>query len=265
MFASRLFELVGLRFRIGHTVSIIISWPTLPSLTFFGDSSSRDRTYMVAGGFAVRGSRIAEINERIDAIRSDANMTSEFHWSEYRGGDRKGAYEALARYAFELVSKRHAALHMIIAKFKGYPHKRKEGENKDTSVNRMYYQLCLHRVARFYGSSCAIRVRLDSGDDCKDVCSLRGAICADAYKTYKTRSNCIREIEPVCSSKANIVQMADVVLGAVASRRNNVTYSKPAKGDLATYVQELSGHPDWAVDTAKSARFLTVWNHQSKG
>jgi hypothetical protein len=246
-------------------VSLIVSAFDPPSLTFFGDSSSRDKTYMVAGGFAVRGSRIAEINGRIDRIRSDACMTSEFHWSEYRGGTRKDAYEALVRYAFELVKSRQAALHLIIAKFKGYQHKRKEGENKDTSVNRMYYQLCLHRVARFYGQHCAIRVRLDSGADCKDVCNMRNQLCADAYRTYRTRPNCIRAIEPVCSTKANIVQMADVILGAVAAKRNGISYARPDKAELAAFVQEQSGHPDWAADTPKSARFLTVWNHKSKG
>ena len=219
---------------------------------------------MVAGGFAVRGSRIAEISDRIDSIRANSGMTSEFHWSEYRGGDRKAAYYELVRYAFELVKNRQAALHIIIAKFKGYPHKSKPGNTKDTSINRMYYQLLLHRIARFYGPSCAIRVRLDSGADCKDVCGLRGAICADAYKTYRTRPNCIREIEPVCSSKANIVQMADVVIGAVAARRNEISYAKPAKAELAAYVLDLRGE-HWNVDTPSSARFLTVWNHKSKG
>lgn len=246
-------------------MSLIVSAFDPPSLTFFGDSSSRDCTYMVAGGLAVRSSKIALINCCIDRIRSDANMTSEFHWSEYRGGDRREAYETLVRYAFGLVRARQAALHIIIAKFKGYPHKRREGENKDTSVNRMYYQLCLHRVARFYGPHCAIRVRLDSGDDCKDVCNMRNELCAAAYHTYRTRPNCIRAIEPVCSSKANIIQMADVILGAVAAKRNNISYAKPAKPELAAYVLEQSRHPDWAVDTPKSARFLTVWNHRSKG
>ncbi|HET7575002.1 MAG TPA: hypothetical protein VFK19_00380 [Sphingomicrobium sp.] len=246
-------------------MSLIVSAFDPPSLTFFGDSSSRDRTYMVAGGFAVRGTRIAEVRTRIDRIRNDVGMASEFHWSEYRGGDRKEAYEALVRYAFELVKSRQAALHIIIAKFKGYAHKAKPGDTKDTSINRMYYQLLLHRVARFYGPHCAIRVRLDSGADCKDICALRGAVCADAYKTYRTRPNCIRAIEPVCSSRANIVQMADVVLGAVAARRNNISYAKPAKAELAAYVQEQAGHSDWAISTPPSARFLTVWNHETKG
>jgi len=263
--ASGFFELVRLRLSICHAVPLIVSAFDPPSLTFFGDSSSRDKTYMVAGGLAVRSSRIATINHWIDQIRLDANMTSEFHWSEYRGGDRKAAYEALVRYAFQLVKSRQAALHLIIAKFKGYPHKAKYGDTKDTSINRMYYQLCLHRIARFYGPHCAIRVQLDSGADCRDICTMRNQLCADAYRTYRTRPNCVRQIEPVCSSKSNIVQMADVILGAVAARRNNISYAKPAKSELAAYVQEKSGHPDWATDTPKSARFLTVWNHKSKG
>lgn len=134
-----------------------------------------------------------------------------------------------------------------------------------SSWYRMYYQLCLHRVARFYGPHCAIRVRLDSGADCKDVCNMRNQLCADAYRTYRTRPNCVRAIEPVCSTKANIVQMADVILGAIAAKRNNISYARPDKAELAAYVLEQSGHSDWSIDTPKSARFLTVWNHKSKG
>lgn len=57
----------------------------LPPLTFFGDSSSRNCKFMVAGGFAVAGARMHEVEDRIATLRDDAGMTSEFHWADYRG------------------------------------------------------------------------------------------------------------------------------------------------------------------------------------
>lgn len=235
----------------------------LPSLSFFGDSSSRDSKFMVAGGFAVSGNRISEIEDRIALLRDDAGIKTEFHWSAYRGGARKAAYEALMRYAFDLVNKRQAALHLIVADFGSYNHKAKDGENRDTSINRMYYQLCLHRLAKFYGKMRAIHVRLDAGNDCRDICAMRNQLCADSYKKVAARPNCIRTIEPVNSKNVGIIQMTDIIVGAVAAKQNNIQHLS-AKGDLANFVLQASGRHSWAVNTAMDARFLTVWHHTPK-
>lgn len=219
---------------------------------------------MVAGGFAVSGNRIHQIEDKIATLRDDAGITSEFHWADYRGGRKREAYEELVRYAFELVNKRHAALHIIIAKFAGYQHKRTKGENKDTSINRMYYQLCLHRLARYYGKKRAIHVRLDAGNDSNDICKMRNQLCADAYKSLGTMPNCIRSIEPAESANVGLIQMADVIVGAVAAKQNKVQHTSP-KGALADHVLRCSGRHSWEANTPMTARFLTVWHHVSAG
>lgn len=218
---------------------------------------------MVAGGFLVNGKRIVEIERRIAALRDLGGITSEFHWSAYRGGERRAAYEALVDYAFELIGNKQAALHVIVAKFEVYNHKARAGENKDTSVNRMYFQLCLHRLARFYGQTAAIHVRLDAGNDSKDICNMRNELCAAAYKQLGAKPNCIRSIEPISSHKVGLVQMADVIVGAIAAKQNDVQHTSP-KGDLADYVLKASGRPTWAENTPSSERFLTVWHHVKK-
>lgn len=219
---------------------------------------------MVAGGFAVAGNRIAEIEDQIAMLRDDAGIRSEFHWSGYRGGEKQKAYEELVRYACQLINRKHAAFHVIIANFGGYNHRAKRGENHDTSVNRMYFQLLLHRVAAFYGKKRAIHVRLDSGNDSADICGMRNQLCASAYRQYSTKPNCVRSIEPVKSHNVGLIQMADVLVGAIAAKRNEVVH-KSAKGDLANFVLKASGRHSWATDTSYNARFLTVWQHSTRG
>jgi hypothetical protein len=234
-----------------------------PNLSFFGDSSSHGKAYMVAGGFAVAGMRISEIEDEIALLRDDAGIKSEFHWSDYRGGAKREAYERLVRYGFALINQRRAALHIIVAKFDGYNHKAKTGEGRETSVNRMYDQLLLHRLAQYYGQSRAIHVRLDAGNDSKDICQMRNQLCAAAYRKYKTRPNCIRSIEPVQSHRSGIVQMADVIVGAIAAKRNSVVHTSP-KGGLADFVLKASGRSTWSASTPKNARFLTLWNFSGR-
>ncbi len=236
---------------------------TLPNLSFFGDSSSRDSAFMVAGGFAVAGERIPEIEDEVKRRRDAAGIRSEFHWKTYRGGARKSAYEDLVEYAFSLIEQRKAALHLIIAQFHGYDHKRAPNENRDTSVNRMYYQLALHRMCRFYGKKRAIHLRLDSGNDCADIIGMRNQLCADAYSQHNAMPNCVRSIEAMDSMRSGIVQMADVIVGAVAAKRNGRTFAS-AKGDLCEHMLKTSKHSDWACNTHYTERFFTVWNHKSK-
>ena len=248
---------------------------SLPTVTFFGDASSKDKRYMVAGGFVVGGADISKIEAEIDAIRNAADMQSEFHWSDYRGGRRKEkAYKALIDLGFELTrgGNVRGAFHAIIAKFDGYDHRRGGGENRDTSVNRMYYQLCLHRLSRFYGHARQIHVRLDAGNDSEDIAKMRNEVCADAYKTsrnpmakwkHECQPNCIRSIIAMNSKSSILIQMADVILGGIAAKRNEVEHTS-AKGDLADYILEASGHSGWATDTHFNARLFTVWNHKTK-
>lgn len=217
---------------------------------------------MVLGGFAVSGNRIHEVEDAIATMRDDAGIRSEFHWADYRGGRRKEAYERLVGYGFDLVQKRKAALHVIIARFADYNHKAQSGNNKDTSVNRMYYQLCLHRLARYYGKKRAIHIRLDAGNDSKDICSMRNQLCADAYNKLGAAPNCVRSIEPANSKNVGLIQLADVVIGGIAAKQNSVTHKSP-KGDLADFVLRRSGRHSWSDDTPTSARFLTVWHHAS--
>lgn len=236
-----------------------------PHLTFFGDSSSRDKDFMVAGGFAVAGVRMAEIEDQIASIREDGGIKSEFHWSAYRGGPRKAAYERLVQYGFDLINKRKAALHVIVTPFKGYNHKARQGETRDTSINRMYWQLCLHRLAAFYGQRRLIHIRLDAGNDSSDICKMRNELCAAAFKhpKYKARPNCIRSIEPINSENSGIVQLADVIIGGIAAKQNQVAH-KSAKGELADFILRSSGRHTWSVGTPMNARFLTVWHFEGR-
>jgi len=61
-------------------------------LSFFGDGSSRDSAYTAAGGSAVAGNRINEIEDHVATLRADAGIRSEFRWSEYCGGAKEDTY-----------------------------------------------------------------------------------------------------------------------------------------------------------------------------
>ena len=239
----------------------------LPTLSFFGDSSSKDGPYMVLGGFAINGDRLAEVEAKIESIRIEHGVGAEFHWQQYKGGRRRHGYEALVDYAFELVANNHAHFHVILTPFSRFNHKVASKKDEvditlgaDRSINRIYWQLLLHRIARYYGKRCAIHVRLDIGNDSADIIEKRVQLCATAYKKYKTKPNCIRSIIAMNSKSSGIIQMSDVICGAIAAERNERNQSAH-KTALRAYVLDKHVNDSWAIDTPSNAgRRFTVWN-----
>lgn len=233
---------------------------------FYCDASShRGSDYMVAGGLFIRTERYHEIEAKIQAIKDAACIRGEMQWKKYRGGARRAAYESLVDLAFLLLKEKQAALHVIICHFASFDHRREPGAGRETSVNRMYYQLAVHRICRYYGKKCAIHIYPDHGDDSADLPSFRTRMCASAYTKHGTKPNCIRAIHPQRSEAHGILQMVDVVIGGIAAKRNGRKLVRP-KASLADYILEKSGHADWATDTSRwwASSFFTVWNFKGK-
>lgn len=235
-------------------------------MDFYCDASShRGHDYMVAGGLVIREERYHEIEEKIQAIKDAAGIKSEMKWTKYKGGERRAAYEGLVDLAFLLVKEKQAALHVIVVHFASFKH----AEGRDTSVNRMYYQLAVHRLCNFYGKSCAMHIYPDIGDDSADLLGFRNHMCASGFSKYGTKPNCIRAIKPQCSKAHGVMQMADVLVGAMAAKLNGRATSAH-KLALADYVLEKSGHSSWTADRGwptwlkLGSKFFTVWNFKPK-
>lgn len=214
---------------------------------------------MVAGGIAIQASRVDEVNEAILEIKERVGIKSKFHWSEYRGGARQAGYEDLVRLYYSLIDECKIHSHLLICDFKAFDHKRGGVGSPERSANKMYYQLLLHRLCKFYGRDCDLYAFPDRGDDSKEVISFRGAICASAYTKFKARPNSLKAIQPQNSERQPIIQMVDVIIGAIAAKREDRTL-KPHKASLADYVLHNSPVSDWSKNTSANAKKFNVWN-----
>ncbi|MEP4194017.1 MAG: DUF3800 domain-containing protein [Aliishimia sp.] len=229
-----------------------------PKISFFGDASSKNSDFMVLGGLAVSGHRQSEIEDHIADIRERAGIRREFHWNEYRGGEKKAAYQELVSFSFDLITKKHAELFVVFCDFREFDHKREPNQTRDPSINKIYWNLCVQRLARFYGSKREIHIRLDAGNDCDDICNMRNQLCAEAYKKHDAMPNCIRTIEPMNSEASGLIQASDVLVGGIASKLNG---NRPdtGKGQLAEFIRKSSGRHSWSAETPRDARSINIW------
>ncbi|WP_185804606.1 DUF3800 domain-containing protein [Pontivivens nitratireducens] len=232
-----------------------------PKVSFFGDASSKNSDFMVLGGLAVSGHRQQEIEDYIADIRERGGIRREFHWKEYRGGAKRVPYEELIEYVFDLVHKNYAELFVISCDFREFDHKREPEQTRDTSVNKIYWSLFEYRLAAFYGKKREIHIRLDAGNDCKDICNMRNQLCAKAYRKHGAMPNCFRTIEPMDSKASGLIQAADLIVGGIASQLNS-NRTDTEKGRLAEFIRRLSGRHDWRDETPRTARSINVWNYK---
>lgn len=226
---------------------------------YCNSSSHRGHEFMVAGGLVLPPSHQADLVDKIGLLKENVGMKSKFRFSDYRGGRKKPAYEGLVDLFFESIENEQIHFHTMICSFNEFDHRRDGQGSPEKSVNKLYYQLFLHRICRFYGGSRAIYAFPDRGDDSKELVQFRDSLCAAAYKKYRTKPNCLRNISPQNSDNSPLIQMTDVIIGSIASLRNGHRQDSD-KGRLAQYVLENAPHRCWTRDTPREQRKLTVWN-----
>lgn len=223
---------------------------------------------MVVDGVAYQARRYADIAVAVQGIKDAAGIRSEMKWAKFRGGERTKAYEAIVDLFFSLVEQNHMHFHCIVAEFGKFSHGAFRGGGPDSSVNRMYFQLLVHRVCRYYSSKCNIYVYPDHGSDSKELQEFHGAINLAAYNRYRVPHRLVT-IEQTDSSICNVIQMVDVIIGGIAHMRNFLSAPKIGedsyKAALARYILKKSKVSTWAVDSGPKTRKLTVWNfrHQN--
>lgn len=231
---------------------------------FYCDASShRESDFMVCGGIIFRKARLAEIEATIKGHREKAGI-SEMGWSDYRGGARKEAYHAVASLLFELVRTKQATFFVLIAPFKGYVHKpSKKKQDNMTSVNRLYFQLLLHRVVPRIGKHHEIFVFPDKGNDSRDLVRFRHSLCKLAMKRKGARFNSVPYIQALDSHQCEPIQMVDIVIGAIAAVRNNRALA-PHKAELAAHILKESGRYSWVGSTMWNHMGVNVWDFKPR-
>lgn len=221
---------------------------------------------MAVGGIAINLASIEMVERKIRELNAAMNITSEIKWSNVKPRRDKGhwAYVDLLR---TLVGSGHVHFHIRFQETQNWDHKRAGPRRKTDTVSRAFYQLLLHRPAKFYGKQCDIYVRADAGDCTEDLHKYIGPLNIEAKKLRECGAGCIRSIEVRDSKKTPALQLLDVTLGGLAALRN-ARHLRPEISDtkkaLALYLHEQYDKLDLAKNSSKAARKFCIWNAQPK-
>lgn len=243
---------------------------TVSDLHFYCDETSHrgGHRYAAVSGILVNQRRLATIAAELSALKGAhrKNPASELKWEKVNRHDLP-LYKAYCDYLFSLLEANYAHYHVVICDFQNYDHRTLNDGDRAKSVSKTYYQLLLHRCCALYGAQARMHIRPDGGDCTRALPSYQDSLNADARKRFRLETNPISSINLIDSSDVSVMQLNDIVLGAIASHRNGrhlVPGASPHKIELAEHVRKLFGVASFAFSTPKGQRRHSIWNWQGQ-
>ncbi|VTZ25760.1 conserved hypothetical protein [Methylocella tundrae] len=234
---------------------------------FFCDESgiSTDR-FTVVGGLCLPKHNIPIVLENMAAYRKKFNMTKELKWSKITD-NKFEEYKQLVDYFFAMNSTNKCHFHSIIFDNHKWRHNKFNDGDSDIGLSKLYYQLLHHKFCKKCAPRGTLYVRLDRRNSSTCLEDLRNMLNRAAARDHKIETSPFKVIEPADSKECDILQINDVILGAVCAVRNGkhlLETGRKSKKDIANMVLEKSGFSSFEKDSPISVHRFTIWNMRSR-
>lgn len=233
---------------------------------FFADESgiTKDR-FTVVGGvcLAKEGANVAY--DSIEEYRNKYNMHSELKWSKI-SNQKQEEYEALVNLFFALNNTNRIQFHAIIFDNHTWNHKEFNNGDRDVGLSKLYYQLIYHLFVKRCYKHGKMSVCLDRRNSSTSLHDLRRMVNSQARRDLGISHDPLSVLVSKDSKKDDLLQMNDVILGAVCAARNGrhlLTGGKTSKREIAEKVLTQSGLSDFSINSQPKVHRFTVWNFKS--
>ena len=225
---------------------------------------SNDR-YTVVGGILLHKSSVDSVLQTMTSFRDTYNMRAELKWSKI-SYQKIEEYKFLVDYFFALNNTNLLQFHAIIFDSHQANHKKYNNGDRDVGLSKLYYQLMLHRLVRRCGEAGTCYARLDKRNSSTSLSDLRDMINNGAAN-FGITGNPLKQIVPVDSKTCDILQLNDVILGAVGAARNGkhlIAGGNQAKKEVARLVLSKFGLDNYDKDTHGNVTRVSIWNFKPK-
>jgi len=188
--------------------------------------------YMTIGGLWLHSSQRQLFKEAIHALRDEYRIGGEFKWQKATPS-KEMFYRRLARWFFE--QEERLRFRCVAVDRQQVDLVRYHQSDQELGFYKFYYQLLHHWIFDFndYLIFCDFknnrhRDRLHVLQQCLNASNL---------------SSRVLQVQAVRSSESVLIQLADLLTGAVAARLNDALRDDSAKGRVVGTIESCLGHP----------------------
>lgn len=244
--------------QISRQYSCFRRW-TLPSLNIYCDESTHlpndGQPFMVLGAIVCPKNRSHEVAVRLREIRAKHQIQPDFElkWTKISPA-RQGFYQDIIDYFFD---DDDLSFRAVVAPKQGLDHER-FGQTHDD----WYYKMMFYLIRNVLPAQDEAFIYLDKKDTNgqEKIDRLRNVI---ANAEYDFNRNNIRRLQIVESHHVGLLQLADLLIGAV-NYANRADTASTAKLHLVTRIRERSG-VSLTQTTLLSEMKMNIFKWQAQG
>jgi len=220
---------------------------------------------MILGGIIIPNGNVNVFIETMQLYRVKHNMRSELKWSKVKH-QKLDEYKAFVDYFFALVNSDKIHFKSVIFDNHTVDHKKYSGGDKEKGFYKFYYQLLFNCFGRQYYSSETNEkfiVHPDQRQSSYGLDELKTVLNNGMRKKFKTSDSPFISIEPVNSKNSEIVQINDIIIGAIGFVKNGyhlLSASNKGKVELSKYIESKAGLMDLGSNTRYGMNRFSVWN-----
>lgn len=238
-------------------------------MEFFADESccSGSERNLIIGGIAVRLDQISELEERLRAVRARYPghlANNEVKWSKCSRGVLQ-YYKDFADVFFAAADRDLASFTSLWVDKTTFDHRTYNAGSPDIGFNKMVYQLLLHKVGKVWGNDYRITVKLDKRCSKHDPNELSAMLNHD-LRRKGIETFPFKRIEFKDSKKSELIQLNDLLIGALGCHHNPMQGRAEHKLELAAHILAQARNTctprtiyGWNATTFK------VWEFRFKG
>lgn len=231
---------------------------------FCDESRQTSERFMVLGGIIIARSNVAPFNRTMQAYRKKFNMTSELKWNKVKR-QKLDEYKGFVDYFFALLNNDKIHFKCMIVDNHAMDHRKYNEKSKEIGFQKMYYQMLLHCFGiKYYKEFGCEKFFLypDQRHSKSRLEDLRTFLNRGIRK-HGISTNPFVHIEAVDSKKSEIMQINDIILGAVGYHKNGVHLLSDAsegKKELAQHILNHTGYKNITDNTPYNIHRFTIWN-----
>lgn len=220
---------------------------------------------MVLGGIITPAGNLRTFEDELSDLRTRTRMHAELKWQKVTG-QKLREYKAFIDF-FVTANKSHR-LHFssMIFDTQLIDHKKYSGGNTEIGFYKFMYQLLLRCFGRHYcreGEDERFVVTLHRRSTRYSLSELRNILNYGMAKEYSIVTAPFVSIEPKSGPDCPLLQINDIVLGAIGFRKNErqkLPHVRAAKVELSGYLCEQLGLRDLCCNTTFGQIAFKIWN-----
>ena len=228
---------------------------------YVDESSQSGHRFVALGGIWIKQRQVRQAERRLESLRLAHRLKGEVKWTKL-SPSRAAAYMALVDAFFALHREGILDWHGMFLEAGRIDHDTYSGGDRELGFNKLLFQFLFHRI-RIYPQARPVRIYLDSRTTRHDPDRILRPILNNALRTrFGTREGPVAHVHFLDSKKSQLLQINDLVLGALAAARNGrhlLDTGSPAKRSMILRILADARIGDVTRNTPPDARF-SVWN-----